>query len=78
MCPQAFDESSHYNLSYFWWNNRRVNLKLAKKYIHVQYICNYLLTVIKILAITMFPEVLRMRGGARVYSYQMHVYFTQM
>ena len=37
----------------------------------------YLLTVIDLLAITMFPEVLRIGGGAaRAFSYQMHVYFT--
>ena len=39
---------------------------------------DYLITIIKILAITMFIEVLRMRGGARAYSYRMHVYLTQM
>ena len=39
---------------------------------------DYLITVIKILAITMFIEVLRMRGGARAYSYRIHVYLTQM
>ena len=38
----------------------------------------YLITVVNILATTMFAEVLRMRGGARAYSYRMHVYFTQM
>ena len=38
----------------------------------------YLMTVVNILATTMFAEVLRMRGGARAYSYRMHVYFTQM
>ena len=38
----------------------------------------YLLTVINILAITMFPDVLRILGGARAFSYRMHVYFTRM
>ena len=39
---------------------------------------NYLLIIVNILTITMFPEVLWMRGGTRAYSYRMHVYFTQM
>ena len=38
----------------------------------------YLLTFIKILAIIMFPEVLRMRWGAGACSCRMRVYFTQM
>ena len=34
--------------------------------------------IVKILAIIMFPEVLRMRAGAGACICRMHVYFTQM
>ena len=37
---------------------------------------DYLLTVFTILVINMFPEVFRIRGDTRAYSYRIHVYFT--
>ena len=39
------------------------------EYVLTSTVRDYLIIVVNILAITMFPEVLQMRGGARAYSY---------